>query len=227
MDVDKKKKQLELLAGYVTEHKKKLMEEVLSFRTNDITVVLEDIYQSQNASAVIRSCDCFGVQSLHVIENNNEYSLNPRVALGSAKWVSLERYNEPGNNTKACLSDLKKRGYKIVATTPDPSAQSIYDYRLEGKTALLFGTELTGLSDIAMAMADDKIRIPMYGFTESFNISVSAALCLSVFRDKLESSPRNFGLTEEEKMDIKLSWFKKIIKRSDLYLERANLKDDE
>ena len=124
------------------------------------------------------------------------------------------------------MKSLKQKGYKLLATTPDPEAMSVYDYKLDGKTALLFGTELTGLTQEALDMSDEKVRIPMFGFTESFNISVSAALCLSIFREKLQGADLDFHLSEEEILDIKLSWYRKIVKRSDLYLEKASLSDD-
>lgn len=226
MNSAEKRWQLKVLSDYVTDHKKHLISEVLSRRTKFVTVVLEDIFQSQNASAVMRSCDCFGIQDLYVIENRNEYSINPHVSLGSSKWVSLQKFSKGKDNTVECLTSLKEKGYRLVATTPDPNAVSLYDFKLEKPIALLFGTELTGLSENAMEMADERVRIPMYGFTESFNISVSAALCLSIVREKLQLSDLNFGLTDEEMMDIRLEWYKKIVKRSDLFIDKARMRND-
>ena len=211
--------ELDFLNKFISEHKNELMDQVLSKRTRLVTVVLEDIYQSHNASAVLRSCDCFGIQDIHVIENRNKYSVNPTVALGSSKWVDIHRYNEEDKNTKACLNQLKKDGYTIIATTPDKNAQSINDIEITGKSAFLFGTELTGLSDEALKVADSKVKIPMYGFTESFNISVCVALFLNIIRDKLNKSELFWELSREEKVKIKLNWCKKIIRKSDKLLE--------
>ncbi|MDH5603344.1 MAG: RNA methyltransferase [Cyclobacteriaceae bacterium] len=211
--------ELTYLNNFISEHKKKLMDKVLDQRTRFVTVVLEDIYQSHNASAVLRSCDCFGVQDVHVIENRNRYSVDPTVAMGSSKWVDILRYNTNDRNTTTCLRGLKKEGYSIIATTPEPMSESINDVELTGKIALVFGTELTGLSEEALALADNKVKIPMYGFTESFNISVCAALFLNIIRDKLNKSDLDWQLTREEKIAIKLNWCKKVVKRSNKLLE--------
>ncbi|MDH5602508.1 MAG: RNA methyltransferase [Cyclobacteriaceae bacterium] len=211
--------ELNYLNNFISEHKSSLMDKVLDQRTRFVTVVLEDIYQSHNASAVLRSCDCFGIQDVHVIENRNRYSVNPTVAMGSSKWVDIFRYNAKDHNTEACLRGLKKEGYSIIATTPESTSQSINDMEMNGKMAIVFGTELTGLSDEALALADSTVKIPMYGFTESFNISVCAALFLNIIRDKLNKSDLDWQLSEEEKISLKLKWCKKVVKRSNKLLE--------
>lgn len=223
---EEKKKLLEHLYSFISANKKQKIEKVLTQRTRHITVVLENIYQPHNASAVIRSCDCFGIQDLHIIENTNKYEVNPDVALGSSKWVDLIKYNKKGvNNTVDCINDLKSKGYKIVATTPHKDDVDLPDYPIDEKTALLFGTELDGLSSTAMDMADAYIKIPMVGFTESFNISVSAALCLYQMTLKLKQSKVNWELTSAERQDIMLEWARRIVKRSsaieDEFLRKA------
>jgi tRNA (guanosine-2'-O-)-methyltransferase len=170
---------LQHLGEFVSDSKKQLIDRILEFRTRHITVVLEDIFQPHNASAVIRSCDCFGIQDLHIIENRNEYILNPNVTQGSSKWVDLIRHNKPEeDNTRHCLQALKDQGYKLIATAPHEQGLDIHDLPLDQKFALVFGTELEGLSPQALKACDQTVRLPMYGFTESFNISVSVALCL-------------------------------------------------
>ena len=139
-------------------------------RTRYLTVVLEDIFQSQNASAVLRTCDCFGIQDVHIIENRNPYEINPDVELGSAKWLNMNRYNKSGHNTLEAFTELRKKGYKIIATSPHKNDLMIQDLPIEHKIALVFGSEREGLSDIALQNADAFVKIPMYGFTESFNI---------------------------------------------------------
>lgn len=141
-----------------------------------MTVVLEDIYQSQNASATVRTCDIFGVQNLHIIENKNYYELNPKVAKGSSKWVNMYRYNTSENDTVQCFEQFKKNNYRILVTCPSPDSLSINDVSLDQKTALVFGTEYTRMSDIVKDCADAMMT---FGFTESFNVCVSAALCLN------------------------------------------------
>ncbi len=216
-----KKRLVEYLSGFITNQRREAFERVLQQRTRYITVVLEDIYQPHNASAVLRSMDCFGIQDAHIIENSNEYRINPDVALGASKWLSLMRYNEPGNNTTPALEHLKDRGYRLVATTPHQQDVELPDFSLEhGKTALLFGTEMEGLSQQALSMADEYLRVPMYGFTESFNISVSAAIILYELKKKLVHSSVKWRLGEEEKTELMLEWLKKTIKRSDLLIKQ-------
>jgi len=205
------------LSEHITDNRNAMFDKVLKDRTKYLTVVLEDIYQSHNASAVLRSCDCFGIQDVHVIENRNKYSVDRDVALGSSKWLSLNKYNEEENNTRAALRKLKKQGYRIVATTPHTNDVELYDFDIsKGKSAIVFGTELTGISDIVREEADEFLRIPMYGFTESFNISVSAALVLQHMAHEIRNQNVDWKLSEEDLVDIKLQWLKTTIKSSEL-----------
>ncbi|MTI26544.1 TrmH family RNA methyltransferase [Fulvivirga kasyanovii] len=216
-------KVLDFLSTYVTEHKKGLIDEVLSRRTRHLTFVLEDIYQSQNASAVVRTCDCFGIQDLHVIENKHSFELNPRVVHGASKWVNVHHYQEAENNTKACFDTLRKKGYKIMATSPDKGCLSVHDVDISEPIALVFGTEITGISEFTKSQADGLVTIPMYGFSESLNISVSAAICANILIEKLFRSEINWTLTEDEKNEIKLNWYRTIVSRSEI-LEKQFLK---
>ncbi|MDN5203617.1 RNA methyltransferase [Fulvivirgaceae bacterium BMA10] len=217
MDNQLQNELIDFLGDYVTDHKKELIQEILANRTRYITVALEDIYQPQNASAVVRTCDCFGIQDIHIIENSNKYDLNPKVVQGASKWVDLIKYDcEGADNTKACIEDLRRKGYKIIATSPRKPSTSIHDLNLDQKIALMFGTELTGLSDDALSAADELVHIPMYGFTESFNLSVSAAICMSILSHQLRRSNVNWRLNEEEKATLQLKWFRKIVNKSEM-----------
>ncbi len=208
---------LNFLSGFITEKRWKLFLDILDQRTRYITVVLEDIYQPHNASAVLRSCDCFGIQDVHIIENNNEYSVNKDVALGSDKWLNLYKYNEKAENTISAFSSLRSEGYRIVATTPGDKSMSLEDIDLnKSKIALVFGTELKGLSKTAIDNADEHLHINMQGFTESLNISVSAAIVLYSLSKKLREGNLNWRLSDEEVSSLKLDWLRKSIKRSDL-----------
>lgn len=212
------------LAQFVSDHKKEFVDRVLNERTRYVTIVLENIYQSQNASATLRTSECMGLQGVHIVENTAKYQLNIRVLKGADKWLELHRYRTRGiNNTEACFTKLKSEGYKIYVADPAEDGVSIDDLPIDNKIALVFGNELRGVSDYAIENADGKIRIPMYGFTESLNISVSVAICLNTIMKKLRQSDIDFHLTEEEKRLIKLEWFKKIVRRSEL-LEREFLR---
>ncbi|MCD6556212.1 MAG: RNA methyltransferase [Bacteroidales bacterium] len=209
------------LSKVITPERFSLFNKIIKDRTRYMTVVLEDIFQPHNASAVLRSCDCFGVQDVHIIENENEYKVNPDVALGSSKWLNLYKYNEAENNTLSTINALKRKEYRIIATTPHNDDVNLEDFDIsKGKFALMFGSEQPGLSNIAMENADEFLKIPMFGFTESFNISVSAAVVLHHLSLKLRQSDIKFKLSEDEQNTIILEWLKQSIKKSDLIIEK-------
>ena len=207
---------IHFLEGFTSEKRIGLLDKNIENRTRYITLVLEDIFQAQNASAVIRSCDCFGVQDLHVIENHNEYHLNPDVVMGASKWMNLHRYNKEERNTLSTITKLKNQGYRIIATSPHSNDILLPDFDLtKGKAAFFFGTELTGLSDEVMNNADEFVKIPMYGFTESFNISVSAAIVLNHLTTELRRSDIYWQLSEYEKLELKLDWLVRSVRSGD------------
>lgn len=204
------------LSSAVTDERLALFNKIIENRTNYITVVLEDIFQAQNASAVLRSCDCTGIQNIHVIENRNKFQVDTEVAMGSSKWLSLHTYNKSENKSLQALKTLKDQGYRIVATTPHNNDVELPDFNLEkGKFALVFGTELQGITDSVLQNADEFLKIPMFGFTESYNISVSAAIILYQLTEKLRLSENiNWKLTDDEKTEIKIQWLRNSIKSS-------------
>ena len=204
----------------ITDERKALFEKLIQKRTKYLTVVLENIYQPLNASAVLRSCDCFGIQDVHVIENYNEFKPDREVAMGASNWLTVNRYDKNENNTLDCIQSLKNKGYKIVATSPHNSQTDLINFDLsKGKTALFFGTEVEGLSDVVLENADEHLHIPMYGFTESFNLSVSAAICLYEMRMKMEKENIKWQMTEDEKNQVLLNWLRYSIDRSEIVEE--------
>lgn len=217
MNLTKKQKEelLEKLLSFITDHKNQLFDRVIEHRTRYLTVVLEDIYQPQNASAVLRTADCFGVQDVHIIENRNEYVINPEVTLGASKWLTLHRYSESENNTLEAIQKLKSKGYRIVATMPHSDDIMLSELDMNQKTALFFGTELLGLSEVVQEHADVFVKIPMYGFTESYNISVSAALCLQQLSNKMRKENKDWKLSESELLDVKLDWARSVVKEAE------------
>ena len=188
--------------------------------------MLENLYQAHNASAVVRSCECFGVQDLHIIESDNDFKLSKTITMGSAKWVDVKRYQE----NKACIETLKKQGYRIAAMTLRPGSIPLDQLPIAQKTALCFGTEETGLTEAMHDMADEFVHLPMYGFTQSFNISVSAALTLNTLVNKLHhSNTIPWELSKEKRLETKLAWMiktapngKKIVKD---FLNKAMLSE--
>lgn len=207
---------IEHMSGCVTEKRLALFKQVLAERTRYITVLLEDIYQSQNASAVLRTCDCTGIQDVHIVEERNEYEINRDVALGADRWLSLNYYSEGEDNIYSAIKTLKKEGYRIVATSPHKDGSTPENFDLQkGKAVLMFGTELNGLTNRALELADEYIQIPMAGFTESYNISVSAAITLYNLRKRLESSSLQWKIGEVEQSELLLNWLRTTIKMSD------------
>lgn len=216
-------KDIENLEKFITERRKNKFAEVLNNRTRYLTVVLEDLYQPHNASAVLRSCDLFGVQDIHIIENQNEYTVNTEIAVGSSKWLNTIKYDKLENNTLDAINKLKKQGYRIVATTPHTNDVELKDFDItKGKFALVFGSELPGISEIVKENADEFLKIDMYGFTESFNISVSVALFLRELIEKIHKSDLDWKLTENEYQQIYLQWLKTSVKDSENILKKLN-----
>jgi tRNA (guanosine-2'-O-)-methyltransferase len=210
-----------LMRNFITRERFLKFQNVLKNRTRHITVVLEDIFQPHNASAVLRSCDCFGIQDVHIIETRNKYEINPEVALGSSKWLNLYKYNDNSHNTQSCLSALKEKGYRIVATSPHQDDFTPENLPITSKTALIFGTELEGLTPAALSMADEYVRIPMVGFTESLNISVSAAILINALTSRLRDSEINWQLTEIESNEVLLQWLGCSINNSEKITKEA------
>lgn len=205
---------LGFLTQFITEERKQRFEEVLDYRTRHITVVLEDIFQPHNASAVLRSCDLRGVQDVHIVENSNHYDVNPEVVMGSTKWLNLYHYESEAFNTPAAYAHLHEMGYKIVATCPHRDDFTPDTLPLDQPVALVFGTEKLGLSDYAVENADMHVRIPMFGFTESYNISVSAALLLYSLTERLHAATDiDWHLTEVERNALRLQWTRRTLSR--------------
>ncbi len=198
---------IDLLSTYVTPERLTTLNRVLDERTNYIAIALEDLFQTHNASAVLRSCDCFGIQNVNFIENKYSYMENKDVAMGSSQWLSIRRYNQRENNTLEAINALRSEGYRIVATTPHTNDILLKDLDLsKGKIALFFGSEKPGLSNIVLDNADEFVRIPMFGFTESFNISVSAALCLYELTTQLRASDIDWHLKANEREELLKQW---------------------
>jgi len=212
----------EALTDFFSENKRQLLDQNIQNRTKHLTLVMEDIFQSQNASAVLRTADCFGIQDVHIIENQYEYTLNPDVAMGSSKWVNYYRYNKKDqNNTVLAYNDLRNKGYKIIATLPHENDVMLQDLDISQPIALVFGTEKTGLSETAIKNADGFVKIPMYGFTESFNISVSAALCSFYLTEKMRNTEGlNWHLSPEEQIEQKLYWASQIVREADKIMKK-------
>ncbi len=217
MEKNNADKIISTLEDFVSEHKKKLVERVLENRTRHITLVFEDIDKPHNISAVVRTAECLGIQDLHFIKNRNAYAVNPRITQGASKWLTFHSYDSPKENVEKCYSKLREEDYKIYATALHKESISIEDLPINDKLAIVFGTEAEGITNEAGENADGLVHIPMFGFTESFNLSVSAALCLNTLKTKMNGKfPRISG---EEQLHLRGEWYRRIVREADLILK--------
>lgn len=214
------------LATHISTERYQKMRAVAAQRTNYITVVLENIVQAHNASAVLRSAEIFGVQSIHSIEQHKSLTVTDSVALGSAQWLDMSHHT----TTAACYAQLKKQGYTLVGTSLSPRSISLYELPLDKPCALIFGTEHTGLSSYALEHADIHMAIPMYGFTQSFNISVSVALTLQHCIRTLGQGNFTWHLSEQKQRELLLTWLRRTVRNSATleqdYLIEKNQRDN-
>ena len=207
---------LTYLEHFITEERKERFLQVISARTNHFTVAMEDVFQMHNTSAVVRTCEVFGVQQAHSIEGRFSKRLDAKIAMGAQKWVDVFRYND----TQSCIDALRAQGYQIVATTPHKDAYFLNDFDISKKSAFFFGTEKEGLSEQVLSQADTYLKIPMVGFTESLNISVAVAIVLQQLTDKLRRSQVAWQLTDEERLSTLINWTKKSIRNVKDVLKR-------
>ncbi|OJH15827.1 rRNA methyltransferase [Borreliella bissettiae] len=201
-------KRIDVLSRFITDEKKAKIEKVLSIRTNYLTFVLEDICQSQNTSATIRTGEILGLSDVHIIDKNNKHILNPDVTLGSSQWINLNKYK----NSKFAIDKLRSDGYSIVATSLNEQSINLENFTINNKMAVFFGTELTGLSAEVLRTADLYVKIPMYGFTQSYNISVAVAIVMYSLLACLRKSSIDYLLSEAEKSNLRLKYYRQVVK---------------
>lgn len=228
------------LSTFVSPERLQRIESVLTERTRHVQVVVENIFQSHNASAIIRTCECFGVQEVHAIEGAYAFEANSDIVMGAQKWVGVKKYTRtdtlrsgsgqadkhPSTSlrargpTRTCLMGLRQKGLRIAATTLRSGAIPIDQMDVQKPMALVLGTEETGLSEEAHELADVFVKLPLFGFTQSFNVSVSAALCLSQVIGKLRQSSVDWHLSENEVLDLRLEWLVKSMQRGEEIVKR-------
>ncbi len=207
---------LEFLLDMISDNKRNAFPEVLKERTRHVTVVLEDIFQSHNAAALLRTCECFGVQDVHVIENENNFDAPNRIVKGAHQWLNIHYYDRHTESTKQCINGLKEKGYKIVGLTPHEQQVELHDFQIEQPFALIFGTEKKGLSTQAMELCDVKLNVPMFGFTESLNVSVCAGIVIQHLVSKIKNSDVNWSLDTDEKLQLHIQWAEQVVGNPEL-----------
>ncbi len=198
---------IEYLKNFVKPERFDLFQKILDKRTRYVSLLIENVYQTHNASAIVRTAEAFGLQDVYVYERKNTFSPNEEISLGAQKWINLYKFNEKQDELKKVVEIIKEKKYRIIATSLYHKAINIYDLDIEkGKMLFLFGTEKEGLSEEICSYADEFVKIPMEGFTESFNVSVSVGIILSEINRRLRLSNIAYQLTEEEKNEILLQW---------------------
>lgn len=210
------------LRELMTEERANQFESRAKLRTRHLSLVLENVHKPHNISAVLRTADCFGIQDVHVVENHNKFKINKEISLGASKWLHVHRHGQHQNNTAPALNLLKEKGYQVVATSPHKNDCEIHELSIDQPIALVFGAEVEGISKEAMALADGFVRIPMFGFSESYNISVAAALSCYELTKRLRSSEADWALPQSEQDKLLYEWFTKSIKSSEQVITRFN-----
>lgn len=196
------------LSGIINDDRIAQLEKVIEHRSRYLTVVLDDIYIPQNASAVIRTSECIGLQDIHIIEERNKHKTNRDIVKGSAKWVDIYRYENKDGRSE-CIEKLKQQDYRVVAMTLSEKSIPLEELPIDEKLALCFGCKETGLSKEIEDNTDYQVQIPITGFTQSYNISVSAGISLYYLMKKIKDTNQNWQLNKEEKEKLLIDWLSK------------------
>ena len=205
------------LSEFMTPGRYEVLLRAACMRTRYMTVLAENMYHGQNAAALLRHCDAFGVQQMHTVETLCAFAPSPVVARGSERWVDVRRHA----STSEALSALKAEGYRIVATTPhrEDATPGTFDV-CRGPFALIFGTEHAGISDEVIASADEFLRIPMCGLVESLNVSASAAILICQLSERVRCTVEGWRLSPSERDEVLYGWLRRSVKDSEGILLR-------
>lgn len=220
LEVEQKLKILHYFDEFISPNKKQLFEKVIAKRTRHIALAVENLYAEQNASAIVRTAECYGIQDVHILEENHVFKTPPKMAKGADKWLSLKRYNKNEGGLDELLLSLKAQNYTLVTTSPHAKDITPFNLPLHNKIALFFGEEETGITEQLALEADVQMTLPMCGFTESLNVSVCAGICMAVLRNRLEQEQIPWQLTTDEMLDLKLAWTLNNVKGAWHMLER-------
>ena len=204
------------LKQFITDERLSKIEHFSQESSDFVLPIMEDVYQFRNAAAIVRSVEACGFHHVVALEEENVFNPNLKVTKGAETWVKVEKMP----NNLDSLKEIKNRGYKILAVSPENNATMLPDYEVKEPIALVFGTELEGVSDEILDFADETLAIPMYGFTKSFNVSVAAAICMYELKQKLMKSGIEYQLSDQKLLELKIRWAKNSIKSSEQILER-------
>ena len=204
------------LQQFLTNERLSKIEHFSKESSDFVLPVMEDVYQFRNAAAIVRSVEACGFHHVVALEEENVFNPNLKVTKGAETWVQVEKMP----NNLDSLKEIRSRGYRILAVSPEKNATMLPDYEVKEPIALVFGTELEGVSDEILDFADETLAIPMFGFTKSFNVSVAAAICMYELKQKLMKSGIEYQLSDQKLLELKIRWAKNSIKSSEQILER-------
>lgn len=209
---------IEYMMGFLTEERIEVLRRTLAERTRYMTILTENTFHPQNASALVRHCEAFGLQDLHTVETICKFSPNVNIVRGTDKWVDITRHE----STAEAISSLKAAGYRLVATTPHRESCTPETFDVEkGPFCLVFGTEHAGVSDEIIEAADEYLRIPMCGMVESLNVSASAAILIYMLSQRMRLSRSiDWRLSEEENRELLFRWVMSSVRDAERILER-------
>lgn len=213
---DKLQETFDYLKQFLTDERLSKIEHFSKESSDFVLPVMEDVYQFRNAAAIVRSVEACAFHHVVALEEENVFNPNLKVTKGAETWVQVEKMP----NNLDSLKEIKNRGYKILAVSPEKNATMLPDYEIKEPIALVFGTELEGVSDEILDFADETLAIPMFGFTKSFNVSVAAAICMYELKQKLMKSGIEYQLSDQKLLELKIRWAKNSIKSSEQILER-------
>lgn len=219
MNTEQRSNIIEKLTDVINDNRISLLKEILEQRTRYVTVVLDDIYRPQNASAIMRTSECLGIQNIHVIQERNEHKVNRGVVKGATKWIDLDCYSESKGRNE-CIASLKQQEYKIVAMSLSDNCIPLEQLPVNEKLALCFGCEETGLSKDIEDNADYKVQIPIHGFTQSYNVSVSAGISLYYLINKIKETDQDWQLNQAEKEKLLIEWLSKSTPTGEVLLQK-------
>ena len=216
LSIEELRERIDYLSSFLLESRIDTLTRALDMRTDYITVMTENMFHAQNASAIVRHCEAFGVQNIHTVEELCPFLPTLNIALGTDKWIDINRHA----TTADAVKSLRTRGYRIIATTPHHKSctPETFDVK-KGKFALVFGTEKTGVSDEILAQADEFLQIPMCGMVDSLNVSASAAILIYMLSQRMRVECDDWHLSEEKYARTLYDWYRFAVRDSEALLE--------
>ena len=217
LSLEELRERIEYLESFLLESRINTLNNALDMRTEYLTVMTENMFHAQNASAIVRHCEAFGVQNIHTVEEDCPFLPTLNIALGTDKWIDIKRHA----TTAEAIKDLRSEGYRIIATTPHQQSCTPETFDVKrGKFVLVFGTEKTGVSKEIMAEADEFLQIPMCGMVDSLNVSASAAILIYMLSQRMRLECDDWHLSDEKRTRTLYDWYRFAVRDSEALLER-------